>query len=61
MIVTSEYVFHNIKLTETRNIKENTPKEYDETYGYNYLRAVEVMCFAEFLDKIENETKKYNH
>ena len=51
MIVSSEYVFINIKLNETRYIVENTLEEYEEKYGYNYGGVVEVMCFAEFLDK----------
>ena len=46
MIVTSEYVYNNIKLNETRNIVENTLQEYEETYGYYYRRVVEVICFA---------------
>ena len=44
-------------MDETRNIVENTVQEYEETYGYNYRRVVEVICFAEFLDKTKNETK----
>ena len=54
MIVTGEYVYNNIELNETYSIVENT---LEEKYGYNYRGVVEVMCFAEFLDKIKNETK----
>ena len=57
MIITSEYVYNNIKLNETRNILQTTIEEYGETYGYNYNRIVKVECVGEFYDKIKNETK----
>ena len=47
-------------MNERRNIVENTLEEYEEKYGYNYRRSVEVKCVAELLDKLKNE-KKYNH
>ena len=56
MIITSEYVYNNNKLDETRNIVENTPEEYERKYGFNYNRVIKVECNAEFLDKIRNET-----
>ena len=54
---TSEYVYDNIKLNETRNIVDKTVLEYEPKYGANYHRSVKVTCVAEFLDKIKNETK----
>ena len=57
MIVTSEYVYNNIKLNETHNLIENTIDEYDEEYGFNNNRVVKVKCIAEFYEKIINETK----
>ena len=57
MIITSEYVYNNIKLNETRNIVENTLEEYKQKYGGNYPRSVKVKCDAEFLDKIKNGRK----
>ena len=57
LIFTSEYVYNNIKLNETRNILENIIEEFDETYAYKYNRIVKVECVGEFYDKIKNETK----
>ena len=57
MINTSEYVYNNIELKETRNIVENTLLEYEQKYGANYHRSVKVKYVAKFLDKIKNETK----
>ena len=57
MIITSEYVYTNIKLNETRNIVENTKLEHEQEYGENYPRSVKVECVATFFDKIKNETK----
>ena len=57
MIITSEYVYNNIKLNETRNIVESTKQEDEQRYGFNYHRCVKVECFAEFFDKIKNDTK----
>ena len=57
MIITSEYVDSNIKLNETRNIVQNTREDYEETYGFNLNRVVRVKCFAEFYDKIINQSK----
>ena len=41
-IITSEYVYNNIKLNETRNIVENTLLEHKQKYGANYHRSLEV-------------------
>ena len=57
MFVTKEYIYNSIKLSETRNIVENTLEEYNEQYGENYRRSVKVGSVAVFLDKIKNETK----
>ena len=57
IIITSEYVYNNIKLNETRNIVEKTLKEYKQKCGGNYRRSVKVECVATFWDKIKNETK----
>ena len=57
MINTSEYVYDNIKLNETRNFLQTTINEYEETYGYKYNRIVKVECFVEFYDKIKKEKK----
>ena len=57
MIITSGYVYNNLKLTETRNIVENTLEERKQKYSGNYPRSVKVECVATFLDKIKNETK----
>ena len=57
MIITSEYIYDNNKLNETRNILQNTIEEYEETYGLNYKRVVKVKCVGEFYDKLKNETK----
>ena len=56
MIITSEYVYNNIKLDETRNIVENNLEEYERKYGFKYNRDIKVECNDEFLDKIRNET-----
>ena len=54
---TSEYVYNNIKVDKTGKIVENTIQEFEEKYGANYRRNVKVICIAEFLDIITNETK----
>ena len=36
MIITSEYVYDNIKLNETRNILQNTIEEYEKEYGFKF-------------------------
>ena len=55
MIITSEYVYDNIKLNETSNILQNTKEEYEKEYGFNVNRVVKVKCVGEFYDKIKNE------
>ena len=55
MIVTSEYVYDNIKLNETRNIVQNTIDEFEKEYGFHLYRNVKVRCVGYFYDKIRNE------
>ena len=43
MIITSEYVYDNIELSETYNILQNFIEEYEETYGFNLNRVVRVV------------------
>ena len=57
IIITSEYTYYNNKLDETCNFVENTLLEHEQKYCADYLRSVKVKCFAEFLDKTENEIK----
>ena len=57
MIVTSEYVYDNIKLNETRNILQNTIEEYKKEYDFDLYRDVKTRCVGKFYDKILNETK----
>ena len=57
IIITSDYVYTNNKLNETRNIVENTLEEYKQKCGGNYRRSVKVECDATFWGKIKNETK----
>ena len=57
MIFTSEYVYDNIKLNETRKILQNTIEEEDKEYSFNNNRIVKVKCDGEFYDKVINETK----
>ena len=40
MIVTSEYVYNNIKFKETRNIIENTLEEYERKFGFTFNRVI---------------------
>ena len=47
-------------MNEPPNMVENTPLEYEQKYGANYRRSVNVKCVDEFLDKIKNETKNIN-
>ena len=51
MSITSEYVYDNIKLTDTRNIVQNTIEEFEKEYGFDLYRDVKVRCFVEFYDK----------
>ena len=57
MIITSENVYDNNKLIETRKNLQNTLEEYEETYAYDYNRTVKVECIAEFYDKMKSERK----
>ena len=57
IVITSEYVYNNFNLNETRNIMEKTLEEYDQICGANYHRSIKVECVATFWDKIKNETK----
>ena len=57
MFVTSEIVFNNPKLNEIHNIIKNTQLKYEQKYGYNYYRKVNVNCNVMFFDKLENKTK----
>ena len=56
MIVTTEYIFNNPKLNEVNNIIKNTLLEYDQKYGYDYCRKVNVNFNVKFFDKIKNKT-----
>ena len=48
MIVTSEYIFKNLKLIErTKNI-QNTERDHYEKYGQDKLK-IQVFCLVEFL------------
>ena len=58
MIVTSEYIFNNLKLEETNEIIKNTLLKHDERYGYICNKKVKVKCNTKFFDKIKNDTKK---
>ena len=57
MFVTSEIVYNNLKLNEINNYIKNTQLEYNQKYGYDYYREVNVKCNVKFFDKIENKTK----
>ena len=57
MIITNEYIYNNIELNETHNIVKKTPEEYKQKHGCIFRKSVEVMCDAEYLDKIRKETK----
>ena len=57
LIITSEYVYDNIKLNETRKIVEHTLQECVQKHGTDYRKSVKVRCVAEFLGKLKNETK----
>ena len=54
---TSEYVHNIIKFVETCKIVENTLQEYEQKNGGNYRKIVKVICFAEVLDKVKDQTK----
>ena len=49
MIITSGYLYGNIKLNETCNILQNTVEEYEKEYGFDLYRDVKVRCVGEFL------------
>ena len=57
MILTSEYIYDNIKLNETCNILQKTIEEYEKEYAFNLHRDVKVRCVGELYDKKINETK----
>ena len=56
-IITSDYVFDNIRLNETRKIIQNTIDEYEEKYGFYLYTDVKVRCVGQFYDKKIYETK----
>ena len=49
MIVTSKYIFVKPKVKEINNIIKNTQPEYEQKYGYNYCRKVNVKCNVNFV------------
>ena len=51
MIIINDYVYRNIKLDEIGCIIENTRVEYNQKYGGNYRRRIEITCIIKFLDK----------
>ena len=55
--------YKKIIVTSENNYKivENPLLEHEQKYGRNYRKNMKVKCVADFLDKIINETKKYNH
>ena len=57
MILTSDYVYDNIKLNEARNIVQNTIGEFEKQYGFGLYRDVKVRCVGQFHEKTINETK----
>ena len=57
IIITSENIYNNIKINETRNIVENTLEKYKQKCGGTYRRSVKIECSAIFWDKIKNDTK----
>ena len=57
MFVTAEFVYINPKLNEINNIIKNTQLDYNQKYGNDYYRKVNVKCNVRFLDKMENKTK----
>ena len=57
MIITIEFVYDNIKLTDTRNIVQNTIEEFEKENAFDLYRDVKVRCVVEFYDKIIHETK----
>ena len=54
---TGKDVHSRIKLDKTREIIENTIQEYEQKYGEHNCKSIKVICVAEFLDKLKNETK----
>ena len=54
---TSEKVYNNFKLDNTRKVVENSLREYQQKHGASYRRIVKVISVAEFLDKIRNEMR----
>ena len=45
---TTEYVYNNIKLCETRKIVQNTLQEYEQKYGANYHRIAKLYELLNF-------------
>ena len=57
LIITSEYIYYNIKLDEICNIVENTLLKHEQKCTAGYRGMVNVECIAEFLVTIENKIK----
>ena len=54
---TSEYVYKNIIVDETRNIVDNTVLEYERKNAAIFWRMVKVKSVVKFLEKRKNERK----
>ena len=59
MIVTSEYIFLNPKLSGINDIIEKTRVEHDQKYGDSYCGEIGIKYNNNFLDTIKNKTKKF--
>ena len=56
---TSDYVYNNIRLDETRYIVENILHEYTGEYGGDIYRSVKNECVAKNADEIKNDRKNF--
>ena len=55
MIVTIEFIFFDPKLSEIKEIINNTRKKHIEKYGNPYLKSIEYIFNISFFDKIESK------
>ena len=55
IIITSEFIYYNIKLDESCDIVENTRLKDEQKVTVGCRGMVKVECIVDFLDKIKNE------
>ena len=57
LIVCSEYIFYDPKKSEINIIVKVSIRKYNQKYGDNPCREIDIKSNVKFLDKLTNKTK----